>query len=114
MRQHERLERAVAIENDLVGIHRMQLRAARHRLAHRDQFRAGGALPEDGEAVFRPVGGDDAGEHERDARRLRARRVPLGPHPASAASSTTRITPFDELDPDEIQAFINGLLNEDK
>jgi hypothetical protein len=29
---------------------------------------------------------------------------------ASAASFTTRITPFDELDPDEIQAFINGLL----
>ncbi len=56
----------------------MQLRPTRYGLADGNQLRVVRVLSEDGEAVLRPVRGDDAREHERDGGGLRVRRVPLG------------------------------------
>ena len=73
--QEHRFERAAAIDDGAIAVHRMQLGAARHLLADGDNLRRLGALADDGHTFLGIFSGQDSRQHQRHARRRRVRRI---------------------------------------
>ncbi len=73
LRQQQRLDRAIALQQHPIGVDGMDPRIARHPLAHRIDLGIGGRRADDGQPVLRIRGGHDAGQDQRHIGRWRVR-----------------------------------------